>query len=49
MELGIVLLRFDADNLLHVNMVKYFFFSSHKNEIGALLLLHLISDRNPHM
>ena len=28
---------------------KIFPFSSHKNEIGVLLLLHLISDRNPHI
>ena len=28
---------------------KIFLFSSHKNEIGVLLLLHLISDRNPHI
>ena len=28
---------------------KIVFFSSHKNEIGVLLLLHLIIDRNPHI
>ena len=28
---------------------KIFLFSSHKNKIGVLLLLHLISDRNPHI
>ena len=28
---------------------KKFLFSSHKNEIDVLLLLHLISDRNPHI
>ena len=28
---------------------KIFPFSSHKNEIGVLLLLHLVSDRNPHI
>ena len=28
---------------------KIFLFSSHKNKIGVSLLLHLISDRNPHI